>query len=432
MELIGLRIFAARHGERVTGRVEFPYSVNGRTSCPIDYHSRRPDSQSPIPNPQSPIDPRAAQRLDLVHRWQKLCKDNPKVSPTKLARRLASGETPDIKVSPSSLRGWARKLETEGVDGLRDRYVKPPKKVSTIDAARATDAVRVCCWWAFRIANVEVINTKLLHSAVALLEAGYAVADIIATIDCYYSYSCDRTQYPFLPLARWAKYHFDKWLFRACDANDYRRALAEGHQERVPLQTTTKTLPASVPDAKTRKRDVLHRGTRRAIRDLATSGEGKDPLCPRSPTTNLQHSAFDIQPSAVAHALRTFGHPAAARREVASAAPGIPALSANQDPQTIAEGLGTLDDGYRVMLIKAAQGDRHARDQAISTLPLWWDAMPQTVRHNITFKVDAWIADHPRVTTRQASTRMLDMLLPAIRNHRSGAQQLIAAARIPR
>ena len=42
MELLGLRIFATRDGDRVTGRVDFPYEVNGRKHRPIDYHSRRP------------------------------------------------------------------------------------------------------------------------------------------------------------------------------------------------------------------------------------------------------------------------------------------------------------------------------------------------------------------------------------------------------
>jgi len=403
MDLVGLRVYAARTDDRVTGRVEFPHETNGRSSCPIDYHSRRP--QSPTPNPQSATDDRAARRLQLVRRWQQLCRDNPGLSKTALAERLATAET-DLKVSTSSLRVWARKLETEGPGGLRDRYVKPPRKILTIDAARATNAVKVCAWWAYRIGNAESIDTKLLHSAVALLEAGHAVADIIATIECYYSYSCDRARYPFLPFARWAKYHFEKWVLRACDENDYRRA----------------------QQAKARKREVLHRGTRRAIRDLSENPSGVAPVSNRcsgvAPVSNRCSS------SQVAQALRFFGEPEAARREIAAGAPGLPALAANRDPQTIAESLGTLDDGYRRVLLEAAHGDRHARDQAIATLPLWWDALPQTVRHNIGFKVDAWQADHPRVTARQLAARKLDMLLPAIRNRQTGAHKLGAAARI--
>jgi hypothetical protein len=31
LEFAGLKVFAARDGDRVTGRVEFPYPVGGRT-----------------------------------------------------------------------------------------------------------------------------------------------------------------------------------------------------------------------------------------------------------------------------------------------------------------------------------------------------------------------------------------------------------------
>ena len=48
-----------------------------------------------------------------------------------------------------------------------------------------------------------------------------------------------------------------------------------------------------------------------------------------------------------ANPLGALGFRQAARVHIANAAPGIPALCANQDPQTIAEALGALDDGYR-------------------------------------------------------------------------------------
>lgn len=115
---------------------------------------------------------------------------------------------------------------------------------------------------------------------------------------------------------------------------------------------------------------------------------------------------------------------------VQRAAPGIPALACNDSPKTIAEALATLEDGYRVMLHKAAQGDRQARDQALATMPLWWDQMPQALRNNIDFRIQVWRDYHPTATDRQASARRLAMLLPNLRDCRSGAQRLLPAARI--
>ena len=65
MEFARVKIFATRDGDRVTGRVEFPYEVCGRTSIPIDYRSKRPD---PTQQPQSSTDHRQARRIELVQR----------------------------------------------------------------------------------------------------------------------------------------------------------------------------------------------------------------------------------------------------------------------------------------------------------------------------------------------------------------------------
>lgn len=79
-----------------------------------------------------------------------------------------------------------------------------------------------------------------------------------------------------------------------------------------------------------------------------------------------------------------------------------------------------------------ARGDREARSCAAATLPLWWETMPETTRHNIDFKVDAWHRDHPHVTDDTLTGRRLDMLLAEFRNQRrSGVTRLTPAGRIP-
>ncbi len=128
--------------------------------------------------------------------------------------------------------------------------------------------------------------------------------------------------------------------------------------------------------------------------------------------------------------LRKMGCARAADDAVKAVAPGLPALSINDNPTTIAEAIATLDDGYRRMLLDAAHGDRQAREQAVATMALWWDSMPQTERNNIDFRVEAWQRDHPGTNEALANARRIDMLLPKIRNRKSGAQKLFPAARI--
>lgn len=425
IEFCGVRIFADRQGFRVTGRVVFPYKVGGRTQVPIDYASCRPDGS--VDDPElSKADIRQSQKLAVVLRWQALCVLNPGVQKRVLAEQ-AMEEVDMLRVSYRSIQQWACKLDIEGEDGLRDRYVKPPRAVLRLTPQQASDAVLVCAWWAFRIANVETIDRKMVHTAVIWLTGhGYRVADLLATIDCYYSWSCDRTCYAFKPFARWATHDFPvPWLYRACDENDYRRGLEAAKREAVPLLRPETTLSSSVIDAHMRKREVLHSGTRRAIRDLSDSAvSAPSAVNPRSPSQGPSNTLR------TADALRSIGCGEAARAVIQNAAPGIPALTCNDNPGTIAEALGTLEDSYRVMLHKAAQGDRRARDQALATMPLWWEQMPQTIRHNIDFKADAWRLEHPHATDRQAAARRLDVFLPHLRKDRSGAQRLLPAARI--
>ena len=82
-----------------------------------------------------------------------------------------------------------------------------------------------------------------------------------------------------------------------------------------------------------------------------------------------------------------------------------PTSAANLAPATIDESLTAMSDGYRVMLLSARQGDRKARQQAIATMPMWFDDLPQTVRNNITFKVDARLPQN--VSARANRSRRL-------------------------
>ena len=222
----------------------------------------------------------------------------------------------------------------------------------------------------------------------------------------YYSCKYDRTRFPFKPFARWAKYDFPvPWLYRACDENDYRRGLDAMRQNDVPLQSPATVRSPNVPDAEARRRDALHRSTRSAIGNLAeasacaagvvspaqvcrTDGKGD-----RSPSEAASNTAQQVA------LLRSAGCREAATATVQRCAVGIPALSANRSPATVAEGLGTLEDQYRIMLSKAARGDRTASAEAVATMPLWWESMPASRRNDIDFKISAWHKDHPNATS---------------------------------
>lgn len=59
----------------------------------------------------------------------------------------------------------------------------------------------------------------------------------------------------------------------------------------------------------------------------------------------------------------------------------------------------------------ASLGDKVSRHQAVATMPIWWDAMPQQLHNNIDFRIQAWQRDHPRTNTTTAQSRRLDLLL---------------------
>jgi len=427
IEFLGLRIYAERSGYRVTGRVEFPHPVCGKASCPIDYSARRPDGTDDIA-PSDSSNTKLRQRLMLVKRWLQLCKDCGTLPKTNCGAQAINES--GMKVSYRTLQAWTKRFELHGPDDLKDKYVKPAKRLLTLTADQALSAIKVCCWWKFRVGRATTINNTIMHAAVALLDSGYYLADIIATIDCYYAWPCDRLKFAFKPFVRWSKYDFQKWLYRACDENDYRRGL-EAARHQVPLQAPATTRSSDVADPKMRKRETLHRGTRRAIRDL----HPVDSDAPRTPVEPLSNSfrAAPVRkraPLQDAAKLRKMGCDRAADDTVKAVAPGPTPMSLIANPKTIAEALGTLDDAYRRLLLSAAHGNREACEQSVATMPLWWDSMPVVERNNIEFRINAWKEDHPRVTDKQLAARKVAMLLPKIRSHKSGAQKLFPAARI--
>ncbi len=83
-------------------------------------------------------------------------------------------------------------------------------------------------------------------------------------------------------------------------------------------------------------------------------------------------------------------------------------------PETIDQALRRMDDAYRVMLLAAARGDKHARRQTIATVELWWESMPQAIRNNLDFKAAAWRRDHPHVTDALITARRVDMMLAEV------------------
>lgn len=327
MEVAGVRIYATRDGDRVTGRVEFPYQCYGRSSVPIDYRSARPSeprtSVCATPPPY---------RLFLLKQWEHLCRENPGSTRAEMAERVkVVAKVAGRKCSLRSLEAWSQKYAFNGAYGLCDQYTPRPRKTITLTSELAAQAVQVAAWWAFRIGNVDAIDSKVMHTAAVLCLRASAPA-CLSSIDRYYSWPCDRRKMPFKSFARWAKYDFDKWLLRAADIHDQATnstslAYGDGNFQHphdafadhpVPLQDAARLsidqITALPPPTKTRIRDARDRGTRQAIE------RGSKPL--------------------------------------------------REDP--VVAMLAPLEDSYRVMLMRASFKDRDAVAQAIATLPIWW------------------------------------------------------------
>lgn len=397
LELAGLKVYAHRDLDHVMGIVQFPYEVRGRNSVRISYFNAPRSEISNLKSAPASIDAIASARLALVEEWRAACRMYPDVAKRMHAERVACGAS--IKCSPRSLQSWSRKLDTEGPAGLCDRYVPAPPAILALDPQTASDAVLVCAWWSFRIGSVERIDTPMMHSAAALLRpSGSAfrrfgvssvppslpVADVLAAIDCYYSWPCDRQRFPFKPFVRWARYDFETWLFRACDENDYRRPALEGgfaptneldaSQHHVPLRAPQTIRWPETPDPRSRRRDVYDRATRAAI-------------------ASCSHPAT-LQPC---------------------------------NPSPLVTWLSGLDPRWRGFFLRVAKGDRQAKFELIATLPLWWDGLPEAVRGGIDARIEGWVRDSARTEVQIATRRVLS-LIPHLRDVRGELTALSAAA----
>lgn len=421
-ELAGLKVHATREGDHVTGRADFPHESCGRTSVPINYRNAPTISTAiqaaPGERSSAPLDSKTRERLEAVRRFNQLLISDPrKQGRSRLARLVAD----EYGCSVRSLQLWLTRYEAEGPAGLADRYVNTPGNILSISSERARDAVTAAAWWAFRIGNLPSIDS----AAVAAFACPFTrkdpapldrspLADVIATIECYYSWPCDRsTKYRFKPLAKWVRYDYERWLIRACEQHDTRRAVA-----------------ANIPDARTRRKDAGHHQTRRAIANIATSAAKR--FGHTGPVeVHINTRTSDGTPRDRASKLRRAGFDQAARTVLATVpVEGPPQLAATAEPATIAEALGALDGAFRRVIIDASKGDRTAFDEALATLPFWWMVMPATVRNNIDAQVEAWRKDHPRVTDMAVQRRKLNMLLPTVRGKDAGWSGLNLAGRI--
>lgn len=347
LDIAGVKIFATREGDQVSGSVEFPYRAYARSSVEIYYRSARPDAAS-IYNRQSTIEnSKARARLDLVNLWMQHCEEFPEVNRLECAKDICRAAP--IKCTPRSLQIWAKKFREEGEQGLVENYTPRPRKQLALTGELASQAVQVAAWWAFRIGNIDTIDTPVMHTAAALCGRA-SLAAILSSIDRYYSWPCDRRKMPFKPFARWARYDFDKWLLRAADLQtkeagctvvdpaylegNYQHPHGEFTNEPVPLmdpadhRSVPGCLVSSLPPAsKTRARDARDRRTRQALE------RGSKPL--------------------------------------------------RDDP--VVSVLAPLDDLYRGMLLRASFKDRDAIAEAVATLPIWWTlvALPAETRERI-------------------------------------------------
>lgn len=421
IEFCGLKVHIQRNGTSVTGRAKFPYFVQSRDVVPIDYRCHVVAMQTPV---STPTDERGAMRVQAVQRWRHFIHCYPMHPRAEIARRVI--QESDLGITVRTLQLWTKKLDEQGPSALSNRYVRPIPGTPVFDPVHEHDALLVCAWWCFRIGNAKAIDTKMMAAAVTLAKQEYKVADLLATVDCYYSYDTPRDRYPFKRFSKWVRYDVDKWMFRAADDADYRRGCAQARHESERLLPPIRSgvPPSAIPDPKTRRREALSHRSTTAIRDLAQPIEA-------SPSSGNGPSA--TQRIATGKMLDGLGCKSAARQVVGSIDSGVVSLSANEQPTTIAQSLGRLDDAWRSVLLRATGPDhdaeaRAARAEAVATLPLWWEAMPQSVRNNIDFRVDHWSREHPSAGPDEADRRRFLMLLPALRK-RSGMPRIGVAAR---
>jgi len=406
LEFNGLKLYVVRDARqagsiRVTGRVEFPCLVGedldtaarkirhgeritGRKECPIDYTvsdeatERRSDEGEQThlnPSNSSHLSQTAARRVEVVAKWRAECTAHRDQTKADVAKRVldASG----MKCSVRTLQLWAQKFDLHGPAALTPGYSVPRSLLPAPSATMRRDALLLCAWWSFRIGNVATIDTKMLAAAVEALR--YGLADLIATVDCYYAWDTDRSRYMFKLFSKWVRYDLKRWYLRAAANEDYRRTVRAGSRERVPLHTVDRTAnTALVHGPATRKRRALDPRTRRDI--VALSEPEAQALGP----------------------------------------PPLPGKGEGRG-DGLGEFLIALPEDLGGMLLRAAGPDHRdgvsaARGEAVATLVLWWERLPEPVRERIDACIESWRVGRPNITDEAADKRRILMLLPELRD----------------
>jgi len=381
-ELAGMRVYHVRDGDHVTGRVEFPEQFN-RMPMPIDYRS-----VAPQPTSVDAIDAKTQKKIDAVQRYLHLVKTNPDVSKTVLAKRVGT---------PGSIRRWVNDYELHGIDGLRTKYAQPVKKLLVVDPVKAKEAMMICMWWSWRIHNNVVIDTPMMTRAAGLLDSNkpdgqpFAIEDVMKTIEHYYKYDTDRNKYPFKIFAKWSKYDFVTWYFKMAKSAD---------------------IEASRAAAKARIRDTHSSTAKTAISRLADPNRISNNTSPESALPKQNHDREGVAlRQDTDKFLRSIGFDHAADQVAAQ-----PGSIMAEPAASLHDAMIRLENNYRSMLIKAARGEQHAKEEASATFALWWPdiACPET--RNIQAKVNQWCQDHK--TTKDhpvAQNRIMQMLFQRLR-----------------
>lgn len=385
----GITIDLKRTGTAITGHARF-LDVYHRDPVTIALtvgvaHPHR--SRSDPAAPHQPTAARPDHRTKAVEFYYELVAGYPRRRRKDLAQIVAN----QYNVSVRTIQLWVRNESLEGGAAVPGRQTRFSTCIAANDE-HLDAAILIAAWWAFRIGRIERIQNA--HVSLGLdLRRRYSATDILGTIDYYYAYNCDRDEFPFIPFSRWVRYHFDKWLHRA--RKDAGLALARKEARDALRTVNRKTVPPpNAPDPVTRKRDAHRRyavGRTDRVRPERTSlaAVGK-----------------------AAEQLRAMHLPELADSLITSAA--TPA------PTTLDDCLTAMPDGDRVTLLRAVKGNTKSRQEAIATMPLWFDSLPESLRNNIDFKVDAWHRAHPRAKRRDLAARRVDLALVAIRKRHCG------------
>lgn len=371
----GLRIELQQTAKSIDGLVHFPEAFK-RSSVAIA--CRVADV---VPSTTRPAAARPGRRERAVQAYRDAIAADPGGKRGPIAKRVAAA----FGCSARAIQMWVRKAS------LGDTLVKPSRNAIDGDDDNIEPAIRVCAYWCFRIGNLPTIDTRHVMLALDTVRK-HNLEDILAVIDFYYSYDCNRDRFPFKKLSNWLRYEFDKWLYRARHASANRQARAAADRPKHFVKTGP---PATDPVEAMRARR----------RDVRCDGHW---ICPEPPSPTFDLTAV----GRAAHQASRMGLP-----DVVDA---LTRSLAGTEPTTIDQALQGMPDGFRVMLLNASKNDSNARREAIATQAVWFDQLPQSVRNNATFMVDAWIKEHVGSTQGQADARRVDIVLQAIRRRTCG------------